>query len=137
MNLIEDDFQIHAGGKSCVRRKTTKQPIVGTLVFNSFHAEPTVNTLHETISTIVHEVFHSMFFERTLFRNYALTKQGQTASFVDEKGTHQIRSDHFIEFAREHFNCRFLCVIWCYYYFYDRIRLFCTILGLVLASYTI
>jgi hypothetical protein len=105
---MEDDFQIHAGGKSCIRRRSTKQPIAGTLVFNSFHAEPSVNILSETISTIIHEVFHTMFFERTLFRNYPFNRKGQTPTFINRFDTYQIRSDNFIDFAREHFNCRFL-----------------------------
>jgi hypothetical protein len=104
---MKDDFILHAQGMMCIKKKSTNQPLVGTLFFNSFHAEPSFNTLNETISTIIHEVFHSLFFERTIFRSFPLNSNGLSAVFEDEKGTHQIRSDHFINFSREHFNCIF------------------------------
>lgn len=105
VNIIEDDFQIHAGAMACVRKSKSKRPIAGTLVFNSFHAEPSLNTLDETISTIVHEVFHAMFFERTIFRHFPLNSEGLSAIYKNKKGTFKLRSNNFIKFAREHFNC--------------------------------
>jgi hypothetical protein len=90
----------------CIRKLSTSQPIAGTLIFNAFHAEPSVNTLSETVSTIIHEVFHALFFERTLFRYYPVNNKGLPSVYMDQSGTHQIQSDNFIKFARDHFNCK-------------------------------
>lgn len=105
VNIFEDDFQIHAGAMACVRKKKSKRPIAGTLVFNSFHAEPSLNTLDETVSTIIHEVFHAMFFERSILRRFPPNSEGLPIVRIDQKETFQLRSHNFIKFAREHFNC--------------------------------
>lgn len=106
MNIFEDNFNIHAGAVSCIRRKSTLNPIAGTLMYNAFHANPSINTLDETISTTIHEVFHTLFFDRSLYKHYPPNSEGLSAVYEDDQGTFQIRSDNVVAFAQKHFNCK-------------------------------
>ena len=105
-NLLETDFYLHAGSISCLYSEKTNRPLAGSFIFNSFHARPHLNTIQEVISTIIHEVFHSIFFDMLIFPKYPLNSKKESAIYKDKDGTSRIRSDHFIQFAREYFDCK-------------------------------
>jgi hypothetical protein len=108
VNISEENFRIHASAVSCVRQKSDKNPIAGTLLFNAFHGNPTINTLNETISTIIHEVFHAMFMAKSLYKYFPDNKNGESSIYQNKKGIYFIRSDNFMKYAREYFNCKFI-----------------------------
>ena len=113
---MEESFRIHAGAVTCLRSKDNSRTIGGSFIFNTFHGEPTVNPVDEIVITIIHEVFHAIFFDILLFKLYPKNKLGQSATFKDKNGTTRIRSDTFIEVARRHFNCKHLQRYICLYF---------------------
>jgi hypothetical protein len=70
------------------------------------HADPLQITIDEAISTIIHEIFHSVFFDFILFERFPKTSKGETAIFLDENGVYRLRSDTFLELAKQHFKCK-------------------------------
>ena len=107
---MEDSFRIHAGAVTCLRSKDNKRTVGGSLIFNVLHGEPTINPVDGIITTMIHEIFHAIFFDILLFPFYPKNKLGQSAVYKDKRGTIRIRSDTFIEVARKHFNCKYLSI---------------------------
>lgn len=107
VNLIERNPKIHAGAVVCLFDKNIKRPLGANLVFNSYHGDPSKNSFSESTPTIMHEVFHGLFFSRSLFKRFKTLKNGKKGIYRDSKGTYQVRSDTVLKVAREHFNCNF------------------------------
>ena len=80
-------------------------PIAGSFVYNTNYADPLIDSLNETISTIIHEAFHAIFFGRDLFMNYPKTPAGLTAIYKDSEGRLNLRSNFFLQAVRTHFQC--------------------------------
>lgn len=103
--MAEDDPSLGASSISCLYSALSPKSLAGTFVYNSLHAEPLTIPIDEAISTIIHEIFHSVFFDFVLFERFPRTKEGQTALFLDTNGVYRLRSDTFLALAKQHFNC--------------------------------
>ena len=58
------------------------------------------------MSSTIHEIFHSIFFDIKLFDSYPKTSKGKSAFFTDKLGTIRVRSDTVLKIAKKHFNCK-------------------------------
>ena len=105
VNMVEDDPSLGASSISCLYSSISPKSLAGTFIYNSVHAEPLEITIDETISTIIHEIFHSVFFDFILFERFPKTSKGQEAFFIDSNGIYQLRCDTFLELVKQHFNC--------------------------------
>ena len=106
MNLVKRNPDIHAGSIVCLFDKQVKRPLGANLIYNSVHGDPAVNSFGETLATIIHEVFHGLFFDFKLYKRFQKTRAGEKPIFKDANGTYQVRSDEIVEFAKKHFNCK-------------------------------
>ena len=112
---MKDDFRVRAGSISCLISddEEYQRPIGGTLYFNMLHADPRYQSVEILLSTVLHEAFHSLFFDNVLFHLYPKNKQGKSAFFVDKTNTIHVRSDKFIQATKRHFECNFITFIHC------------------------
>lgn len=105
--MVEDDPSLGASSISCLYSHISPKSLAGTFIYNSIHANPLEITLDEAISTIIHEIFHSIFFDFVLFERFPKNLKGETSLFQDAKGIYRLRSDTFLELTKQHFNCKF------------------------------
>lgn len=108
--MLEDDPALGASSISCLYSAISPKSLAGTFVYNSLHAEALHISIDEAVSTIIHEIFHSVFFDFVIFERFPKTKKGETALFLDTNGVYRLRSDTFLELAKQHFNCKLVII---------------------------
>ena len=105
--MVEDDPSLGASSISCLYSQISPKSLAGTFIYNSSHADPLQITLDEAISTIIHEIFHSVFFDFVLFERFPKNSKGEDSLFLDSNGVYRLRSDTFLELTKQHFKCIF------------------------------
>jgi hypothetical protein len=78
----------------------------GTFTYNVIHGDPRYATVEEVLTSTIHEIFHSIFFDKKLFKYYPNNSEGKKAFYKDKRGTWRVRSDTILSVARKHFNCK-------------------------------
>ena len=96
---------MRASSISCLRSPKTNRALGGTFTYNVIHGDPRYATVEEVMTSTIHEIFHSIFFDKKLFKYFPKNSNGESAFFQDKLKTWRVRSDTILKVARKHFNC--------------------------------
>ena len=85
----------------------TNRPIVGFVVINEAYIRLMRNEDYKSqISTLVHEIFHILFFSPDLFKLFPKNSMNQDFYEEVDENLAIIKGDHIVQAARSHFNCK-------------------------------
>lgn len=56
------------------------------------------------LKTMIHEVFHALFFSSSLFDYFSSSLNGDPYKFIDTDGIHKTKGTNILEQVRNHFN---------------------------------
>jgi hypothetical protein len=83
---------------------TNGRPLVGFTVINERQIDYTKKNYKKDIKTLVHEIFHALFFNPKLFLNNFPMHDGNPFYFNDG-GIQKIQGESLLSVIRSHFNC--------------------------------
>jgi hypothetical protein len=90
--------------KSNFQDSTNGRPLVGYTVINERQIDYTTTNYRQDIKTLVHEIFHALFFDPSLFSNNFPMHDGNPFYFNDG-GIQKIQGESLLSVIRSHFNC--------------------------------